>query len=540
MRTFLTWIVAFVLMGCSSYAEGGAMTLPESVVLPAQSKVVQSVTVGPADEDITLSATEQWFGVVGGSSTVSQGAEQSVKLWVEPNFSTTERKGEITVVGAKSGKSVTISVTQPPYFASITESLPARLECQTSSCDTSKWVSDGVCTPKGSSAVLCAVSKSGKELTYSVNSGACVAGMSKGDYLLFAVPTKGVKMGEQVDFMCTIAAVAASSPKYFIFEYWDGGQWHSVKESLRTAAEDSAIKYSLYCKYFTSAHNTTFTQSFTLTNPVIDGCVKVRLRCLSSGSGAIRIPSSRGYMGIYLIDYPEAPRVTEKRKILFIGNSFTYFYGTPFMFKEIARSEGHQVDAVVSVKGGQEFSEHLNLELSLDAIKQGGYDYAFLQDTSPNPAIYADTGKAEILEACKQINALTMTYSPSCQIIYERTWACPYDNYRGYGSYDKLDYLLKLGSQMLQAELEERVVVSPVGLGFKLAREQGIDLLYSDDRHQNRAGAYMKACINYLIVYNTRFSANVSNCGVSASTAQKIRDIAERVVFDGVEENYSF
>ena len=70
--------------------------------------------------------------------------------------------------------------------------------------------------------------------------------------------------------------------------------------------------------------------------------------------------------------------------------------------------------------------------------------------------------------------------------------------------------------------------------------EQGLKLIYSDNKHQNREGAYMKACINYLFVYKTRFTSNVSNCGLDAATAKSIRDIAERVVFEGVEENYQF
>ncbi|MBQ7856752.1 MAG: hypothetical protein IJ348_06545 [Alistipes sp.] len=418
--------------------------------------------------------------------------------------------------------------------------MPARLETQSSSYDNSRWVSDGVCSPKGSAAVLCAVSPSGRTLTYTTSTGPGVANLAKGDYLLYAVPTKGVAAGEQIDFMCTIAALAENSPKYWIFEYWDNGKWNSVESSLRTAEEDASIRYSLYCKLLTSAHNTTFTQSFTLSQPVEQGCVKVRLRALSSGDGGVRIPSASGYMGMYMINYPNAAPITDTKRVLFVGNSFTYYYGTAFMFKEIARTQGHQVDAVISVKGGQEFAEHLNLELSCDAIRQGNYDYAILQDTSPNPAIYADQGTASILEACKQINALTLTYSPSCQIVYERTWACPYDNYRGYGSYDKLDYLLKKGTEMLQQELSEDVWVSPIGLGFRLGREQNLELLYTDNRHQSRVGAYMKACINYLFVYKSRFTSAVSDCAVDATVAQKVRDIAERVVFEDVEEVYDF
>ena len=125
--------------------------------------------------------------------------------------------------------------------------------------------------------------------------------------------------------------------------------------------------------------------------------------------------------------------------------------------------------------------------------------------------------------------------------MYERTWASSTDNYRGYGSYDKLDYLIKTGVEKLVADVDHKgIIISPIGLGFRVAREQNVNLIHTDNKHQSREGAYMKACINYLFVYKTRFTANVSNCGLDAAVAKRIRDIAERVVFEGVDENYNF
>ena len=516
------------------------LTAPQSVALPAQSKSCQTISVGSTSESLTVSTSEPWFGIVEKDKDINSGSAQSVRIWFEPNFSTQDRTASITITGQKSGVTVSIPVSQPPYFTSITEAFPARLELQSSSCDTSKWASNGVVTPKNSSAVLCAVATSGNTLTCEVNSGARISNLGIGDYLLYAIPTKGVAAGEQIDFMCSIGP-ASGAPKYYIFEYWDDGEWKSVEGTLRTAAEDPNIKYSFICTVMDESYIVTYTQSFKLSKPIVDGCVKVRVRTLTAGTGAIRIPSGTGYMGMYMINYPNAVPAVDSKRMVFIGNSFTYYYGTAFMFKEIARTEGHQVDAYIGVKGSQSFSDHVRLFMSQEALKQGNFDYAFLQDSSPNQAEYAEKGTKTLLDAANTLNSQTLSYSPLCQIVYERTWACTADNYRGYGSYDKLDYLLKTGTEKLVADVDHKgVIVSPIGLGFRVAREQGLKLIYSDNKHQNREGAYMKACINYLFVYKTRFTSSVSNCGLDAATAKSIRDIAERVVFEGVEENYQF
>ncbi|MBQ2416713.1 MAG: hypothetical protein II282_00760, partial [Alistipes sp.] len=367
-----------------------------------------------------------------------------------------------------------------------------------------------------------------------------ISNLAVGDYLLYAIPTKGVAAGEQIDFMCSIGP-ASGAPKYYIFEYWDDGEWKSVEGSLRTAEADPNIKYSFICTVMDESYIVTYTQSFTLSKAVTNGCVMVRVRVLTPGTGAIRIPSGTGYMGMYMINYPNAVPVTDSKKMAFLGNSFTYYYGTAFMFKEIARTEGHQVDAFIGVKGSQMFSDHVRLYMSQEVLKQGNFDYAFLQDAATNLAEYADKGTKSILDASNKLNTQTLTYSPSCQIVYERTWASSTDNYRGYGSYDKLDYLIKTGVEKLVADVDHKgIIISPIGLGFRVAREQNINLIHTDNKHQSREGAYMKACINYLFVYKTRFTANVSNCGLDAAVAKRIRDIAERVVFEGVDENYNF
>lgn len=530
------------------------LTAPANVQLQSSAVVSQSVQIGSTEEAITVQTADQWMGIIGGSADIEAGSVEDVNLWAEPNFSTTTRRGTLTVTGATSGKSTTVNIIQEPYFDAINESLPARFEAQSGSYNRTNWESKGVCSPNNSSAVVCAVSTTGKAFTYGIGStGVYLTGMSEGDYLLYAVPTKRVNAGEQIDFMCTLGSTSKGDPKHYVFEYWDNDRWNCPEESLLT--DGNGLKYHIHAFYNEEEfandpnieknknQNYTFTQSFTLQQPIINGCIKVRLRDLEAGNGTPRIPNDDGYMGMYLINYPNALPVDDTKKFLFVGNSFTYFYGTAFMFKEIARSEGHQADAFISVKGSMDFINHLELPLSLEAINRGGYDYAFLQDSSPNAAYYADetydrSKRQTIREKCDEINALTLQYSPKCQIVYERTWACPEknDTYRGYGSYDKLDCLLKKGQEMLVKKVNDGVTISPVGLGFQVAREEGINLLHTDKKHQSREGAYMKACINYLFVYKERFTNSVSNCGVDPAMAKKIREIAERVVFDGVAE----
>ena len=250
------------------------LTAPMSIDLEPSVVVDESLEIGCTQENLSIDISSEWMGIAGNPTSIDKGEVAQLKLGAEPNFSTETRFGQITITGASSRKSVNLLVTQAPYLRSITESLPARLETQSDSYDNSNWASKGICSPNNSSAILCAVSTNGTHLTYDTGkTGLYVSDMNKGDYVLYAIPTTSVKAGDQIDFMCTIASITGATPKYYIFEYWDNDRWNCIEESLQTAEVDSqTIRYSIYCNKDYD-HNSTYTQSFTLSQPIENGCV---------------------------------------------------------------------------------------------------------------------------------------------------------------------------------------------------------------------------------------------------------------------------
>lgn len=517
---------ALLVIAGNVRAEIQGIRTPKSIEFQSGTNVCVNAVISTAKEGVTLHAKEAWFGIVGKPS-IAKRQRQTVRLWAEPNFSTKERTSSLVITTAD-GKSHEIRVTQPPYLTSTTKHTAARLMLQRGAARTEMWEESGICSTRNGSGYLAVVPVHGKPLTTGFNKGLTIASLDKGDYLLFVMPNDHIKAGAWFDFGCTLNADDELSPTHFVFEYWDGTQWvvpHD--ERLRRTADGEP--YSFYNRYFRSAHYTTFAESFRLEHPTAE-CVKVRLRTVKGGQGITNIAARSAYVGMQLIHYPHIESMRDSRRILFVGNSFTYYFGTPFMLKEIAASQGHAIDAVVSIKGGQEFAEHLRLERTIEAIERGGYDYAFLQETSPNAAIYAETERADIRSAARQINELTLKHSPSCRIIYEHTWACPYQNYRGYGSYDQLDKLLYEGAYMLANAAGNVWGVSPIGEGFRQGRQANLPLLFRDNRHQSREGAYMKACINYLYLFGEQFDERVADCGVNPQIAATIRRIATEVV----------
>lgn len=386
-----------------------------------------------------------------------------------------------------------------------------------------------------------------KALVYSVRGNKpAVSMLLEGDALVWTLPAENVAAGSRIQFDCIMGPSAASAHKYWLFEYKDGGQWKSVEEDLRTAPEKASIKYTTRLHYASSYQYSSVCQSFTLENPIAEGTLKVRMRAVGNYaiSGATESADSTaavffpdfGFSGAYVQNMGKVD-IKDTRKVLWLGNSFSY-YGNPiWMFEELALSQGHYARVNCHIKGSQTLDNHCSLELSAEEIDDGSYDVAFLQDQSVNPAKLSQNGDETVLAAAVNLAAKVRGASPSCKLVMEATWsyASQMPNYGG--SLDAMENLLLQGAQTMAEAVGG--CVSPIGKAFSACRSMypSYGLFHTDNKHQSSIGAYIIACVNYLTVYGEQFSADAPACGLDATIAANVRKLCEDVVL-GHENEY--
>ena len=348
-----------------------------------------------------------------------------------------------------------------------------------------------------------------------------------GSYFLFEVPSDKLPAGSFVDFNATIT-IEDGAPMDWVLEVEDGGKWREGKTfRCYGPARGSAYRHtSLY-------------QTFRLEEGV-DDMIRFRVRALegyvrpSKGAekegGAMFVSGS--YLGALVNDFgTEAPKDT--LKVLCIGNSFTYYCGTPAMLKEIAWSEGHFIDISASLKGGWTMAKHLSLETTDDMIAEGGWDYMLLQDQSLVPAKVGrdPKGMAQQIKEMEAVAVKVRTLSPECKAVVENTWAYWTNDFGVFKSLDDFDKNGKKGAKIL-AKAVGNAEVSPIGQAFRIVRAErpDINLYHTDKHHQSVLGSYLKSCVNYLVLYGQPFGDSVSDCLLDPETAAYLRSVAERVV----------
>ena len=94
------------------------------------------------------------------------------------------------------------------------------------------------------------------------------------------------------------------------------------------------------------------------------------------------------------------------KKILFIGNSFTYFNDLPAMTETLLKNAGISCRAASVTKGGAYLHEYADREHELnrrfeEAYGNESYDFVVLQDQSFNPA----GDKADFMAAVHTLSA---------------------------------------------------------------------------------------------------------------------------------------
>ena len=198
--------------------------------------------------------------------------------------------------------------------------------------------------------------------------------------------------------------------------------------------------------------------------------------------------------------------------VLFIGNSHTYLHFMPQMLRELAQAGGSDlqlnIDQITGEGAGLEW--HWDNLPSREKIRDKRWDYIVLQDRSAGPLEELESFRnhARLLDQeIKQQGARTVFYMTWANKSCPRTQKILADAY------------VRIGSEL-------GAIVAPVGLAWEAAQtmDSELNLHHIDERHANPSGAYLTACVFYVVF----FKASPQGLPATLQIEGKIRlDLAE-------------
>jgi len=176
-------------------------------------------------------------------------------------------------------------------------------------------------------------------------------------------------------------------------------------------------------------------------------------------------------------------------RVLFIGNSYTFYNNLPGMVQQLAASGARPIEAHTVAYGGATLEVHWTRGEGPGRIRNEDWDYVVLQEQSTRPITNPEPffRYARLFdEAIRRQGAKTVFYM---------TWARQREP----------DNQAALTSAYDSIGRELGAMVVPVGEAWRTARTEAGDLglFDADGSHPNPTGSYLAACVFYATLLGT-------------------------------------
>ena len=228
------------------------------------------------------------------------------------------------------------------------------------------------------------------------------------------------------------------------------------------------------------------------------------------------------------------------KKVLFIGNSYTYVNDLPALLSSVAQSTGDSVIYDSNCIGGYTFQLHSTNATTLQKIAQGNFDFVVLQEQSQLPSFPISQVQSSVYPYAKTLDSLINVANPCTETVFYMTWGrkngdasnCP--NWPPICTYSGMDSLLRMRYEYMANA--NNALVSPVGAVWRYIRNNfpAIELYSADESHPSLAGSYAAACTFYSIVFRKDPTAITFSSTLDSTDAANIRNAAKLVAYDSL------
>lgn len=202
-----------------------------------------------------------------------------------------------------------------------------------------------------------------------------------------------------------------------------------------------------------------------------------------------------------MLSYPILSRgQNDTLRVLWVGNSYTYFHDLPKIVEQLAAEQGQPLAVTPVVKGGERFKGHLSNPRLQELLKQGGWDFVVLQEQSTLPAGPTAEVAKEVYPYAHTLDSLAHAASPDVHVVYYMTWGhrngSIYDMWGDYPMYKSYEGMqMRLTTSYIEMAYSNGGRCAPVGIAWRVVRSEHPDInLYEPDNfHPSLAGSWLAA-----------------------------------------------
>lgn len=224
------------------------------------------------------------------------------------------------------------------------------------------------------------------------------------------------------------------------------------------------------------------------------------------------------------------------KKVLFIGNSYTYYNNMPKMVDSIAHSIGENLICSAITKGGESLKGHLENPKLIDTLSKGGWDYVVIQEQSSAPAKTTREVISNVYPYAHTLDSLAKAGSPNAKVIFYMTWGHKNGTVRKAEQSNRLmcsyaEMQARLRTSYLEMTYENDAWCAPVGIAWSKVRSEmpDIELYKKDNFHPSPAGSYLVANVILSTILQKPYTSDFYSV-LNKQTALYLQQIAINTV----------
>lgn len=240
------------------------------------------------------------------------------------------------------------------------------------------------------------------------------------------------------------------------------------------------------------------------------------------------------------------------RKVLFIGNSFTYTENMPNMVQQLANSMGDTLIFDQNTPGGYTFQNHSTDATTIAKIFSQHWDIVVLQEQSQIPAFSPAQVQTDCFPYAFKLDSMVHANYACSQTMFLMTWGYKIGDTSNCAFYAPICTYAgmqeSLRESYMQMGLNYSASVAPVGMAWKMTRDTfpAFELYNADQKHPSIYGAYLEACVMYASIFHKNpIHSSYYNSAIPVADAQQLQRMAGKMVFDSFEtwqqhSNYTY
>ena len=228
------------------------------------------------------------------------------------------------------------------------------------------------------------------------------------------------------------------------------------------------------------------------------------------------------------------------RKVLFIGNSYTYTNNMPLILQNMAAAMGDTLVYDESDPGGYTLNQHSTYATTITKIFSNQWDVVVIHEQSQMPSFPPAQVMTDVYPYAARLDSMVHANDTCTQTMFMMTWGhangdpmnCP--GYPAICTYDGMQQRLR--ESYMEMGATNHAAVAPVGMAFKIMIDSAYSpwLISADSSHPVVAGSYLEAAV----LYGSIFHKHILNCtytsGLSATDAHLLQRVADKAFFDSL------